>query len=225
MTEPISGVVMLGSGGHARALQELLAEQNTTLVGYVSPTSANSSLADTIWLGSDDMLRELDPKLIQLVNGIGSTSTVILRRTVFQAAMRWGYSFRNVVDEAASVRRSAVLGIGVQILPGAIIGSDVVLGDDVLVNSGAIIEHGSRVGPHSHISPGAVLSGAVTVGDSSHVGLGAKVIQGVSIGSNCTIGAGAVVIRDVPDGSLAMGVPAVSRQFGRDSGGNGHVDD
>lgn len=216
---------MIGAGGHARALQSLLDAQRTTLAGYIAPSSRPCSLIDAVWLGTDEILRELDPALLQLVNGIGSTSTVALRRVVYQAIVGLGHSFCSVIDDAASVRKSAVLGAGAQIFPSAVVGADVCLAENVIVNSGAIIEHGSRIGAHSHISPGAVLSGSVTVGESCHVGLGAKVIQGVKIGSNCTIGAGAVVVRDVPDGSLAMGVPAVTRPQNRGSGGKSHVND
>lgn len=225
MTEQISGLVMLGAGGHARVLQELLSEEGFALAGYIAPSEEQCALVDVRWLGSDDVLRDLDPTHVELVNGIGSVEAVSVRRMAYDAATNLGYTFRSVIDRSASVRRSAALGRGVQVLPGAVVGSDVALGDDVIVNSGAIVEHGSVVGAHAHIAPGAVLSGSVTIGDSTHVGLGARVIQRVTIGSDCTIGAGAVVIRDVPDRSLALGVPAVTRRIAGGPRGGGNVDD
>jgi UDP-perosamine 4-acetyltransferase len=203
--------VMVGSGGHARVLQEVLALQGIALHGFIAPNST-SRLADIPWLGTDTDLPQLDSAQIVLVNGVGSVSAPLLRRSVFEKAIQEGFAFASVVDANASIRASCTLAAGVQVLSGAILGSDVTIGEDSIVNSGAIVEHGTRVGAHTHISPGATIAGEVQIGDCSHIGLGATVIQGVSIGSHCTIGAGAVVIHDVEDGFLAVGVPAVARR-------------
>ena len=201
---------MLGAGGHARVLQESLAGDGVSLVGFVAP-SADSLLDEVPWLGPDSALDDLDPRGIVLVNGIGSVSASELRRAIFDSATRSGFSFASIVDRTAIIRGSAKFGTGVQVLAGAIVNTDALLGDNVLVNSGAIIEHHVRLGSHVHVSPGSVLGGAAIVGTGSHIGMGSRVLQGVVVGENCTVGAGAVVIADVPDGSLAIGVPAVAR--------------
>lgn len=216
---------MLGAGGHARALQEILADEGVMLAGYVAPSTKDCSLVGIPWLGPDDTLQNLDPNNIELVNGIGSVSAVTVRRIAYRAAAHLGFAFRSIIDPASTVRASATMGVGVHVLAGAVVGSDVRLGENVIVNSGAIVEHGSVIGAHSHIAPGAAISGGVTIGDSTHVGLGARVVQGVTIGSNCTIAAGAVVIRDVPDGELALGVPARNRPIAGDPEGKGNADD
>lgn len=51
----------------------------------------------------------------------------------------------------------------------------------------------------------------VVIGDHTFIGANAVVMMGVTIGSHCVVGAGAVVTRDIPDGSAALGVPAVVR--------------
>lgn len=223
MTEREVRIVMLGSGGHARTLQDLLEEQGTILAGYIAPTPEGSTLGETEWLGNDSVLNDLDAETVMLINGIGSTSDMSRRRAVFTAAAACGLTFRSLVAPTASIRPTAALGEGVQLLPGSVIGTDARLGDDVIVNSGAIVEHGSAIGMHSHVAPGAVISGAATVGDSTHIGVGAVVLQGVSVGSRCTVAAGAVVTRDVPDGSLVVGVPAAVRDRRADSGGDHSV--
>lgn len=201
---------MLGAGGHARVLQEIMLLTGGEIIGFIAP-SADSQLPGVPWLGADSALATLDPAEVQLVNGVGSVSTPLLRRDVYRSGVSAGFTFATVVDPSATVRPSANIGEGVQILAGAIVNSDAVVGTDSIVNSGAIVEHGVQLGAHTHVSPGASLAGGVSVGDCTHVGIGLTIIQGLSIGSHCTVGAGSVVTRDVPDGALVVGVPAVER--------------
>lgn len=203
-------VAILGAGGHAAVLAEILREAGVEIAGVVAPDAPGPRLADVPWLGDDSILADL-PAEVLLVNGVGSTTAAGRRAAAFDAGRAAGRSFRSVIHPAAVVAASARLGEGVQILAGAIVSSGVVLEDDVLVNSGAIVDHDSVVGAHAHIATGAALAGAARVGAGSHVGLGARVLQGVTLGSTCTIGAGAVVLTDVPDGATAVGVPAVAR--------------
>lgn len=203
-------LVMLGAGGHARVLQEALGLSGASLSGFIALDDA-SSLAGVPNLGTDDALGDLDAAQTLLVNGVGSVASPVQRAAVYDAAVGRGFRFAGVSDPTATVRPSAVLGAGAQVLAGSIVNSGAVLGDDVIINSGAIVEHDCRLGDHVHVSPGAVLGGDVTVGSLTHIGLGARVLQGVTIGAGCTIGAGAVVTHDVPDGMVAVGVPAVNR--------------
>lgn len=204
-------VVLLGSGGHAAVLAEILRGAGVELVGFVAPDAAGSRLGDDVpWIGPDAALADV-PAGVLLVNGVGSTAAGGRRAAAFDAGRAAGRAFRSVIHPSAVVAASVRLGEGVQILAGAIVSSGVTLGDDVLVNSGAIVDHDGVVEAHAHIATGAALAGGVRVGAGTHVGLGARVIQGVAIGSGCTIGAGAVVLADVPDGATAVGVPAVAR--------------
>ncbi len=100
---------------------------------------------------------------------------------------------------------------GVDIHPGALVGSGVVIdhgmgvvigetsviGDDVTLFQGVTLggtgkEHGKR---HPTIEPGVV------------VGAGAKLLGDITIGAGARIGANSVVVRDVPPGATVVGVP------------------
>lgn len=54
---------------------------------------------------------------------------------------------------------------------------------------------------------------APVIGDRVDIGAGAKILGPVTIGDDARIGANAVVLIDVPPGALAVGVPAVVKQF------------
>lgn len=201
------GVIIMGGGGHARVLFELLRASGARVLGFVAPAAEGSRLDQLPWLGPDSVLFRVDPD-VEVVNGVGSAGHTSRRVAAYERAESAGLRFRTLIHAHAIVEPTATLGIGSQILAGAFVGVSSRVGEDAIINSGALIEHDTVVGPHSHIASGAVLAGDVHIGESTHIGLGARVRQGVRIGSQCVIGAGAVVIDDVPTGTTWVGVPA-----------------
>jgi sugar O-acyltransferase (sialic acid O-acetyltransferase NeuD family) len=201
-------VILVGAGGHAKALLEALELSGAEVLGFVAPSEEGSRLGDVKYLGTDADLAQFDTSTVELVNGIGSVSSLAAREKVFSKLTSAGFKFASIVHSRAHVSPSARLGAGSQILVGAIVGAGVTIGINAIINSGAIVEHDSSIGDHTHVSPGAVIAGDVTVGSSSHVGLGARIIQGIAVGEQAVVGAGAVVISDVEPGKTVVGIPA-----------------
>jgi UDP-perosamine 4-acetyltransferase len=202
--------LILGAGGHARVLADLLLSQNQLIAGFLDP---DTSLWGTGWrgipiIGGDEKLAHYPAHTHDLINGVGSIGCPELRRTVFERYRKAGYKFPCLVHARATVAIDARPGEGSQIMAGAVIQTGCHIGINTVINTGAIVDHDCHIGDHVHIAPGAILSGGVRVGESTHVGTGATVIQGIKIGRNSLIAAGAVVIRDVPDGATVAGVPA-----------------
>jgi sugar O-acyltransferase (sialic acid O-acetyltransferase NeuD family) len=140
--------------------------------------------------------------------GVGGTRDSTPRQRVFERLREAKFELPAIVHSKASVSPWARIGIGAQILAGAVVNADAQIGDGVIVNTGAIVEHDCRIGVHAHIAPGARLAGLVTVGSGAHVGIGAVVIEGISIGTGALVAAGAVVVSDVEERLRVAGVPA-----------------
>ena len=208
---PMPNLLMVGGGGHARVLQELLTEAGHDLAGYVAPSDAGLLLEGALQRYTDEQVLALNPEEFLLINGIGSSGDLSLRASVFVKFKAAGFNFLQLVARTAHVSDSSAVTEGVQVMHMAVVQTDAKIDDNTIVNTGAIVEHHNVIGAHCHISIGAVLAGNVTVGDRTHIGANATVLQGVTIGSNCIIGAGAVVLNDVPDDHFAVGVPAVSK--------------
>ncbi len=211
-------IVMVGAGGHARVLQDVLSGLGFELSGFTAPHPDDSQLADSLatgapipWLGDDEALRSHNPRDIVLVNGVGSARAAALRDSVYSDFVTAGFSFLTIESLEAHVSPSATVLAGTQVLRGAVVNTDAFIDENCIINSGAIVEHHNHIGRSVHVAVGATLSGNVTVGAGTHIGANATVIQGITIGANCTIAAGAVVISDVPDNSTAVGVPAQFR--------------
>lgn len=200
MSKPI---VVLGAGGHASVLMEILFQQNRNIIGVIAKDRpASSALFDSIPFFSDDEdVLLFDKEDVLLVNGVGSLPGSNRRSQLHQKFKQLGYDFMTVVSPAAIVSDYCKLAEGVQVMPGAILNANCVIGESTIVNTGAIIEHDCKIGNHNHVAPGATLSGAVSTGDFVHIGTGASIIQSITIGSHVLVSAGSTVLVNLSDNS------------------------
>lgn len=209
-------VILLGAGGHAKVLLDILLEQNVKVLGIAVPNPAteNEKFCGISIIGNDESVKKFDSKTVELVNGIGSVASTELRKKVYEKFKRWGYRFRNVIHSRAvvSCNSKLMLGRGIQIMAGAVINVGTFVDENTIINTCASVDHDCYIGQHVHIAPGTTLSGNVKVGDCTHIGTGSTVIQGVTIGRETIIGAGSLVLHDISDKILAYGVPAVVKR-------------
>lgn len=208
MTSGVSGipprVVLLGGGGHAAVCADVLEQNGWEVLGYSAPAVERDS--EMAWLGNDDELFGLwEMPRPALFPAIGDN---LLRRRLVERAHAQGWHIPSAVSRWAMIARTASIGAGAVVMPGAVLNAHAHLGTGSIVNSGAIVEHHVRVGPFAHIAPNATLAGRVQVGEASFVGAGAVVIPEVVIGERVIVGAGATVVRNVPDGVVVVGTPA-----------------
>lgn len=206
-------VIILGAGGHAKVLIDVLHASRAVIAGIVDsePALAGSSLLSVPVLGNDDILTDFSPSEVQLVNALGSVGLPTKRRQLFERFKGMGYFFATVVHPSAVVALDVELGEGTQIMAGAVVQPGCCIGINSIINTCVSIDHDCIIGDHVHIAPGGTLSGGVKVGTGCHLGTGATVIQGIEIGKQSLVAAGAVVIRNVCVGAKVCGVPA--REF------------
>lgn len=192
-------VLVLGAGGHAAVLIDMLRQLNHTIIGLVARDRPADIpvFAGIPYYGSDDDVFTFGKEDVLLANGIGSLPGRNIRSKVHQQFKQAGYQFVTVVSPRAIVSDYSSLAEGVQVMPGAIVNANSIIGAGTIVNSGAIVEHDCNIGSHNHIAPGVALSGDVSTGDYVHIGTGARVIQSIKIGDNVMVGAGATVIKNL----------------------------
>ncbi len=203
-------IVVLGAGGHAKVLIDMLRASGRSIRAILDPDPAkhgHTVLGVTV-KGSESLLAEWKVSEIHLVNGLGSVKSTEARRHLFESWKARGYEFATVVHPSAVVAAEVTLEEGVQLFAGTVIQPGTVVGANTIVNTRASVDHDCRIGPHVQIAPGCTLSGGIVVEEDVHIGTGASVIQGVHVGRGAVIGAGAVVIRDVPASTIVAGVPA-----------------
>ncbi|MEC4726562.1 acetyltransferase [Shewanella sp. D64] len=202
----IKPIIMIGSGGHASVLTDILLQNTHTILAVISPDKGTSSVFNHIQhFDSDDDILQFSQNEVKLVNGLGSLPRQGLRHEIFNYFTQLNFQFETVISQNAMLSPYSTIGVGSQILTGAIIQTGAVIGASTIVNSGAIVEHDCHIGMHCHIAPGATICGNVHIGEHTHIATGANVIQGVSIGKHCIVAAGATVTKDMPDNSIAYG--------------------
>lgn len=206
-------VIILGAGGHAKVLVEVLLKSGKVIAGIVDPdlTLVGTNILGVPVLGCDEVVNGYSTTDFHLVNGLGSVSVPLKRQQLFDRFKALGYVFATVIHPSAIIASDAVLSEGTQIMAGTVIQPGCRIGINSILNTRASVDHDCIIGDHVHVAPGVTLSGGVSVGSRSHIGTGATVIQGISIGIGCLIAAGSVVTKDVCDGAKVRGVPA--REF------------
>lgn len=204
MNKPI---LVIGGGGHAAVLVEILRQTDQDIIGIVAPEiDSRRTILDGIRHFQDDTeILQFSPTSVCLVNAIGSLPGNSTREDVYNKFVGMGYRFARVIAPSSIVSKHADLEQGVQIFPGAIVQCGAKIGRNTIVNSGAIVEHDCVIGSHNHLAPGSILSGAVSTGDSVHIGTGAVVIQSIAVGHGATVGAGVTLNKDIPGGATAFG--------------------
>ena len=200
-------LLILGAGGHAAVLVDILFSCDRKLSGIVSPEmDSYRQIFDGIkHYSSDDDVLLFTKDSVRLVNGVGSLPNNDLRTQLYQQFEMKGYQFETVIAPSAIVSDYAEVGEGVQVMQGAIINAGAKIGNNTIVNTGAIVEHDCHIGAHNHIAPGVVLSGQVVTADHVHIGTGANIKQCISIGEHAVISMGAAVYKNVPSGHNIYG--------------------
>lgn len=204
----MSGVVVIGAGGHAKVCIELLHAMGKQVACCVGgKDSSETCLGIRVHKGDDhELLKKLRDEGYGLVFvAIGSNS---LRLRLATLARQLGYQLVNAISPTAVVSPSARLGQGVAIMAGAVINADSFIGDLAIINTCASIDHDGMIGEAAHIAPQCGLAGNVSVAARTFLGIGCQVIPGVSIGSDVVAGAGSVIVADVAHNTRIAGVPA-----------------
>lgn len=100
---------------------------------------------------------------------------------------------------------------GIEIHPGAKIGSGFFIDHGMGVVIGETAEIGDNVSMYQGVTLGGTSTKKVkrhpTLGNDVVVGAGAKLIGAITIGDGVKIGAGSVVVTSVPDNATVVGVP------------------
>jgi len=217
-------VVIWGARGHALVLVDLLVSAGLRPIAFFDndPRSKSPVGGVPIYHGDRGYASWTRQKkgrrriacAVAIGGGRGDDRLRILRRLAAD-----GLHPATLVHPAAVVASSAEIGLGCQILAGAIVGPASTLGMAVIVNTAASVDHECNLAEGVHVGPGAVLAGCVRVGARAFIGAGAVVLPRISIGSDAIVGAGAIVRAHVRARSVVAGNPARPLRRRRDGTG------
>lgn len=195
-------VIIIGAGGHAKVIADIIIKSGDTLMGFLDD---DLLLPDTILDHPNLGIISDAPKYkdsCSFVIGIGNNE--IRKRIVENYDLNW----YTAIHPSAQIAMDTEIGRGSVVMACAVINTSAKIGQHCIVNTGAIVEHDNQIGDFVHISPNAVLCGTVTVGALSHIGASATVRNNLSICPDTQIGMGACVVNDITEKGIYVGVPA-----------------
>jgi len=202
----MNGVIVVGGGGHAKVVIELLRASGQKVAYCVGgDNSPDTCLGVKVFIGDEHLYKLFKEGYSRAFVAIGDNA---IRMRMADTVCRIGYMLVNAISPDAVISPSARFGKGIAVMAGAVVNAECRIEDFSVINTGATIDHDCYIGRSAHIAPNSALAGNVYVGAGTFVGLGSKIIPGIKLGSNAVIGAGSVVINDVPEGVVVAGTPA-----------------
>jgi sugar O-acyltransferase (sialic acid O-acetyltransferase NeuD family) len=204
----VTDIVIVGAGGHARVVADVIRLVGATIHGFLDTTNASrqgTAFEGSTVLGGAELLPQLRKHVAHAVIAVGDNEA---RLRLADELARHGFKLATLAHPSAVVAASATLGPGSVVFAGAVINPAASIGANVIINTGATVDHDCVIADGAHIAPGAHLGGHVHVGRGALVGVGAAVKPGVTIGAAAVVGVGSAVVADVPAGRTVAGVPA-----------------
>jgi sugar O-acyltransferase (sialic acid O-acetyltransferase NeuD family) len=214
MVEKKTPVVILGAGGFASVVTEILSQSEDMLViGCtdkalgLSERSADDQPSLRI-LGDDDVLPQLAEEYegLNAILGLGPELMDVRARLIRVLDLV-------VIPPASAIHPSAVVSrlasweAGTVIGAGAVVGVNVKIGRHCVLNLGASIAHDARLGANVWVGQGARIASYTHLANDVVIEMGASINSRVTVGRGARITGGAFVNTDVPDHAVVVGVP------------------
>lgn len=185
-------ILLIGSGGHARSLIELIeSAAEWRIHGLVGlPEQVGSSVMGYQVIGIDADLPALRAECPAAVLAIGQLPDPAPRQRLATALGQLCFQFPVLASPHAVISRHAQLGPGTTVGHGVIVNAGAVVGGHCILNNRALIEHDVQIDDHCHISTGVLVNGGVRVGSGSFIGSGAMLREGLELPPLTVISAG-----------------------------------
>jgi sugar O-acyltransferase (sialic acid O-acetyltransferase NeuD family) len=198
-------IVIVGAGGFAREVFQMLDKNEFIPVGFIAPNKPIDLPLPVI--GNDTIIAELvrNGTATSVVVAIGDMT---IRERISEKALQNGLRLPPIIHESSVVLTENPVNDGVIIYPNVVVMNNCIIGRGVLLNSGVTLGHDVEIGEFSNINPGSNLAGRVIVGKKSMIGIGGSIKENVKIGDNVIVGAGSVVLDDIQSQTTVFGVPA-----------------
>lgn len=203
----MSRVAVIGAGGHAKVIIDLLRAGGHEVVACLDAGREGQTVCGVPVLGDE---RIVLPELAR--QGVDAVFVALgdnrLRQKIVANITGMGFEMISAIGRSAVISPSAKVGAGCAIMEGAIVNADSRIGNFAIINTNASVDHDCVVGDFAHVAPGSVLAGGVQVGREVFLGAGTRVIPGLTIMEGCVVGAGAVVVRNIDSPGTWVGLPA-----------------
>lgn len=202
-------VVIIGAGGHAKVISDIIEKSEDIVVGFLDDNKVKDEFIikekkyKVLGIIDDCKKIQLEDPEIEFVIAIGNNE---VRK---QIAERYDdLKFYTAIHPSSQIALDVEIGEGTVVMANTSINTSAKVKKHCIINTGAVVEHDNVLQDFVHISPNATLCGTVQIGELTHVGAGTTVRNNISICHDCIIGAGSVVVKNISEPSKYIGIPA-----------------
>ena len=185
-------ILLVGCGGHARSLIDLIESTSEWSVGGLVglPDEVGRRVLGYPVIATDHDLPELRSDYELALLALGQLPDPSCRMRLASELASHRYQSPTIISPHAVVSKRAQLGLGTVVGHGAIINTGSIIGRHSIINSACLIEHDSEVGDFCHISTGALVNGGVCIGSGSFIGSGAVLRECLRLPPSTVVSAG-----------------------------------
>ena len=179
-------LVIIGAGGHGQALADLaesLSEWSEIVFVDDCYPSKTEALGFQI-VGKVADIFQTSLKRNSFIVAIGHND---VRMELIKEIKLRGLNLVSLIHNKSFVSKYAKIGVGVVVMAGAVISTNVKLADGCLINSNATVDHNCNLEPGAHLGVGVQLAGGVFIGAK------AWLQSGVSAGYHTNVKEGDIV--------------------------------
>ena len=175
MNNKIKPVVVLGAGGHAKVLIEILIRMEIEVLGVSIKFTDKPEKTNYRLFSDDEVMSKFSPKEINLVNGVGSLPNHKVRYDLSMTYAEKGYNFISISH------------------PSSIISSDVKIGKSVTIGANSLVYGNTKIGLGTFIGPSVTVSHDTDIGKFCLISVGSIIGARVSIQEEVFIGSGSIL--------------------------------
>ncbi|VVN03111.1 NeuD/PglB/VioB family sugar acetyltransferase [Pseudomonas fluorescens] len=205
----LPSVLLWGGKSKARIVEEMLKESDAGEVGIIFDNTLEAPAFETSAMFINDVaiLKANLSRVTHYVVCISGAHGYARVKTA-EYLERLGLIPITLIHERSFVEPTSSVGVGCQIMPGAVVHKFSKIGIHTFINTNATIDHECNIGDGVHVMGNAAITGMIEIGDYATIGTNATVLPFVKIGIGAFVGAGAVVTKDVEPYAVVAGVPA-----------------
>lgn len=176
-------LILVGGGGHCKSVIDVIITHGKYYIKGIidSNLTKGSKVLGFEVIGDDSNLPNLVKEGYNFHITVGQIRSNQVRKKIAYQLLELGASLPNIISPLARVSPFTSLGVGITVMHGVTIQSEVQVGDFSIINDHALLEHEVKIGKFCHIATGAIVNGNATIGDDVFVGSGSVVIQGSQI--------------------------------------------
>lgn len=206
-------VVIIGAGGHARVVADIISLNDDIydFYGFIDSSNSTSSKNKSLnVLGTENDLLDLVHKY-RIFGGIVAVGDNSLRKKIVASITNIcpEFKFINCIHPSAVISSNTSIGIGNVFMPGSIINTTTKIGDHNIFNTNSSVDHDNDIRDFVSIGPCAKTGGKVTIYSGSAISIGATVVNDIVIERNCIIGSNSLVNKNTKPYSVYYGTPAI----------------